>query len=82
MAFTPDNLVMDIISALEKGNGGQFTFGYRPESGPEESRSPARWECRATLGGGVGRDSRFYATVGRSFEEAVDKLLVAIKGEV
>lgn len=82
MTFTPEQLVLDIISALQKGNGGQVTFGFRPESGPEDARTPSRWECQAQMGGLPGRDSRNYATIGRTFDEAVEKLLISIKGEV
>lgn len=81
MAFTAEQMVRTITTALPRGNGGSFTFGYRPESGSEQSRTPARWECTAQMGGRMGRDSREYAAVGTTFEEAMDKLLASMGAE-
>jgi hypothetical protein len=81
MAFTPEQVLQTISTALPRGNGGSITFGYRPESGPEDSRTPARWECTAQMGGRMGRDSREYAAVGASLEDALDKLLESMNAE-
>jgi hypothetical protein len=75
MPFTPDEMVMDLVKLLKDGNGGTITIGYRPESGTETRRVPARWEMIALTGGEVGQDTVKLGAVGNSFEEAMDKLL-------
>lgn len=79
MAFTADDLLMDVVKALTQGAGGTFTVGYRPESGPENARTPARWETMISTGGQPGQDSTRVGGVGPSFEVAVEKMLTTAR---
>lgn len=79
MAFTANDMVMDWIKALTKGSGGTVTIGYRPESGPDSARVPARWEAMISTGGQPGQDSIRIGGVGASFEEAMEKMLVTAR---